>query len=539
VAGITESTAGSVSCWCASSATMISRSCTDCGAESGIADCDPLDYEPSVGINSLMVALEPEGSLTRDEVSQRAARGAYSVATRMAVVQGLQMASALVLARLIEPDVFGTFAVALTVVGAVRYLGDLGLTTSFITSRTVTQAALQTGALVMLVMAAAQASVAVALNPLVGAALEGSDDTTAVVSVLAATLVLDALRFGPNVRLNRELSFARLNAISLTETVVMYVVQIGLLFAGLGLWALVLAQVGRSASGTALSLALGRGAVVPRRRSKILPLVRDSFSYQVAPIVVGVTGMAAPLAVGLALDAGGVGLWAWSAVLATPLAAILVGVRTVALTGLSRLGETGQAEQAKAAQVTLRLCVLVIAWPAGILCGLAPEIVPRVFDERWLDAVPAVQFVLLGLLATAVATVGAAVLESRREAWTRARCFATASVIGLTMIYPLSMELGLAGAAIASGVVIPLVDAVLLSRQTEITSARALRTAAVGFGTGYAASALLAAEYVDSLVTLGASAFVAAAIAGVVSWLADREALRVFLRHARPRESMA
>jgi O-antigen/teichoic acid export membrane protein len=471
-------------------------------------------------------------ALTREQVTHRASRGAYSVVLRLTAVQGLQVVSAIALARLIAPDDYGSFAVALTVVAAARYIGDLGLTSSFITKRVVSAEVLQTGALIALAVSAAQAIVACGVGPLLAGLLDGSD-ITAILAALSVTLIVDALRFGPTVRLNRELAFARTNTATVVETLVLYVVQIALLLAGFGLWGLVIAQLARSVVGTMVLAVVGHGFVRPRLRTRAGPLIRAGVAYQAAPMIAGLAGIAAPVAVGLALDIEAVGLWAWATVLAAPLAAVLLGVHNLAFNSFSRLVEADAGAQDRAAELALRLCVLVVAWPAGTLCGLAPEIVPLVFDERWSEAVPAVQLCLVGLLATSVATVCAAVLEARREAWVRVRSLTVASLLGVLTIYPLAKGLGVGGAALASGVVVPVVDAALLTRFSRIRQSRALMTATLGFGLGYLVSSLLADEYVTSLTTLAAAGAAAATIAGALTVLGDREAIGIFFRHSR------
>jgi O-antigen/teichoic acid export membrane protein len=480
-----------------------------------------------------MISPEMPPSLTRQEVTHRAARGVSSMAMRMAAVQSLQLVSALALARLIRPDEYGTFAVALMVVGAARYFGDLGIAASLVTSRTISHAELQTGAYVGFVMALAQAATVCALSPLLGNVLGGPGGFTWIVAALAATLVIDSFRLAPTVRLNRALSFSRLNAVSISETAVLYLAQIGFLLAGLGLWGLVFAQVARAVTGTLLLSGLGGKFVPPLRRVAALPLVRSAFAFQAAPIVLGLAGVATPAAVGLALSAEEVGLWAWSTVLAAPLGAVLLGVHHLAVASFSRLLDTEFEAQDRAARLALRLCALVIAWPAGVACGLAPEIIPLVFEERWFGAVAAVQLCLVGLLATTVAVVGSSVLDARREAWRRARCLTAAVVIGLATTYPLAREFGVMGAALASGVVIPLVDAVLVARAARVVTAVAMRTAVVGFGVGFACSAVLAESVVDDFATLAAVGIAASMVAGLAALASDRQSLAGFLRHVR------
>src|ERR1700744_19253 len=69
-------------------------------------------------------------ALSDHEIARRATRGAASYVFRTFGAQVVQAVSALAVARILDPRDYGVFALALTLVGAVRMFGDLGITYS-------------------------------------------------------------------------------------------------------------------------------------------------------------------------------------------------------------------------------------------------------------------------------------------------------------------------------------------------------------------------------------------------------------------------
>ena len=66
--------------------------------------------------------------LSDAEIARSASRGAVASVTANGAVLLLQAATSLVVARLIDPRSYGVFGLSLTVIGALAFLGDLGVT---------------------------------------------------------------------------------------------------------------------------------------------------------------------------------------------------------------------------------------------------------------------------------------------------------------------------------------------------------------------------------------------------------------------------
>jgi O-antigen/teichoic acid export membrane protein len=150
-------------------------------------------------------------------IATKTARGGLLLATRSGIVQFLQLGSSILVARFIFPDAYGALTVALAAVGFGRYVGDLGVATSFLPLPTLDRPLFETGALAAPVTAIGEASGLVALAPVLADLLHGPSYSAEIIRLLAICLVVEALRFGPTVSLNRELRFGRCGALSLTS----------------------------------------------------------------------------------------------------------------------------------------------------------------------------------------------------------------------------------------------------------------------------------------------------------------------------------
>jgi PST family polysaccharide transporter len=472
-------------------------------------------------------------SIDASSIATKTARGGLLLATRSGVVQCLQLGSSILIARFIFPDAYGALTVALAAVGFGRYVGDLGVATSFLPLPTLDSRLFQTGALIALVLAIAEASGLVALAPLLAASLHGPSYSAEIIRLLAVCLVVEALRFGPMVSLNRELRFGRYGALSLTETLILYVTQIGLLILGAGIWALVAGQLARSILGTTVYIWKGGGLTFPLYRARLSPIVRRAIPYQGPLVIAAAGGLLFPVALTFVLTARDIGLWGWATVLATPISAVVTIVSSVTLPGLARLRANDPAVVARAAQLMVRASVIVPAAGAGALLGFAGPLVALVFGRRWHPALSAAEVCLFGVVPATLSAFLAAVLESDQRAKARVVGILVAQLVGLAIVVPVAREFGVAGAAFVPFVAVPLIDVAVLGAMARLDFRRAALNGVVAFGATAAVTFLLA-RLATSLPLLGLCALAAVAPILVIIWYTDRAAARTVLQYGVP-----
>ncbi|VTR76321.1 oligosaccharide flippase family protein [Cellulomonas hominis] len=147
----------------------------------------------------------------------------------------------IVLARLLAPEDFGVFALALAVQGVLVTVVDLGLSADLVRSKdprrlepTVATLSLASGVLLAGAMALGAEPVARAL---------GSEQAAPVIAVLAVTLVVSAAGVVPYARMQRDFQQREIFATGLVDLVVGTVVTLALVLAGWGPMALAVSRL--------------------------------------------------------------------------------------------------------------------------------------------------------------------------------------------------------------------------------------------------------------------------------------------------------
>ena len=286
----------------------------------------------------------------------------------------------IVLARILSPEAFGTYAVALTVQAILMTLADFGLSSDLIRSSdperkapTVAVLGLVTGAVLTVIMAASA--------PLVAGAL-GSPEAAPVIAVLAVTLVLAGAGVVPFATLQRRFDQKRLFVIAVVDFAVSTVVTLTLLAQGTGVMAL---AIGRLAAQTVtLVLQFVFAKVRPRwhvDRALVRPILAFGIPVAAANLLswgllnidnVVVVKMIGPIALGFYVLAFNISSW--------PMSAIGQVVRSVALPAFSRAGARHDS-QTLARAVAL---AWTVALPAGaLLAVLSVPLITFVYGAKW------------------------------------------------------------------------------------------------------------------------------------------------------------
>lgn len=462
-------------------------------------------------------------------IAAKTARGGLLLALRSGVVQIMQVASTLLVAHFVAPAAYGVLTVALAAIGFARYVGDLGVSNSFLSLPVIDDATFRTGAFAALALAGTEALILVGLAPLLASLLHGPGDSALVIRVLATCLLFEALRFGPTVTLNRELRFGVYGFVTLSESLILYLSQIGLLIAGFGLWALVLAQLARSTLGTTIYLWKGGGLRRPALRVSVVPLMRRALPYQGPAILAAAAGLLFPIVLTVILGTQGVGYWGWSTVLATPIMTIVLIVSGITLPSLARLRRAEPASVERASKLMVRASIVIPAAGAGLLFGFAHPLIDVLFGNRWGPATSAARLNLIGIVPLTLGYFLAAVLESEQRARERLVAVLVATVAGLVMVAGLGTDFGLAGATFTTAVAAPAIDVAILGWMAKLDYRRAALNSFVLFGSSGAVAWCLAGM-VDNVGTLLACIMLGALVSGVFVWYADREAVRTVLR---------
>jgi O-antigen/teichoic acid export membrane protein len=287
----------------------------------------------------------------------------------------------IVLARLLTPEQFGVYAVALTVQAILMSVADLGLSADIIRSDdpdriapTVATLGLVSGGVLALAAASASGLLAEAL---------GSPSAGPAVAILSATLLLGGLTVVPYGLLQRRFQQRELFFMGAVDFVISTVVTLALVAAGFGVLGLAIGRVTAQTVSTVLLFVLAR--VRPRfgvDRSQLRPVLAFGLPIAAANLLswtllnmdnVVLARVAGVTALGFYVLAFNVSNW--------PMSAMSQVVRSIALPYFSRIPRASEGLPH----------VVSFAWagalPAGAaLAILSGPVIETVYGARWLPA---------------------------------------------------------------------------------------------------------------------------------------------------------
>ena len=446
------------------------------------------------------IAVEPPSAVS---LATRGGRGALSVLVFSGFLNVVQLASSLVLARQLAPEQYGSFAVGATIVGFGRFLGDGGAGAAVIQQpgeRNVSQRDLGRVLLLQTTIGIAAAALLIPAAPLIQTAFQTPPETVLVMILLAVAMVIEVPAVVPKVRMRRAQQYQRLQSLAAVSYLALYVVQIGGMLLGFGLWALVAGQIVYSVVYLLVMVTWGGGLVRPVLQGS-LALARRGLPYQGAFAVQALFSICSIAVVGTQLSTSELGLWTWCTVLATPLIGLAQALHGVTFPAFSRLHEHHRGKHAEALAMVARLQLLFVSAVVGALCGLTVPIVRYLFDEKWLGAVDAVRAALLGVLPLILAALLAAGVESSGRPQVRLHAMVGSTSMGVLLAFPLTKYYDTTGAAVSIYFLVPLFDALLLLRVAHVRVRRACLDALL-VGVATFALATVLAEHVDGLDAL-------------------------------------
>jgi PST family polysaccharide transporter len=322
----------------------------------------------------------PDAQASREGLSGNIQRGlAWSTLNSLMLRLG-SLVVGMVLARLLAPEDFGIYAIALTVQAVLLTLADLGMSVDLVRAEnpdrrapTVATVSLGCGVVLALTMSLTAGPVA---------ALMGAPEAATVIMVLSWTLVIAGGGVVPYAMLQRNFQQRKLLATSLADFVVGTAVTIVLIVLGLGPIALAIGRVVAQCAATALQFVL---AHVRPRFGFDRTIAREALAYGV-PLALAnllswalinidnvvIARVAGTTALGLYVLAFNVSSW--------PMSAIGQAIRSVSLAGFSR---TSNDEGDGGLRTALSLS-WAVALPAGVLlAALSGPLVLLLYGQKW------------------------------------------------------------------------------------------------------------------------------------------------------------
>jgi O-antigen/teichoic acid export membrane protein len=479
-----------------------------------------------------------DAPLSDAEIARSASRGAVASLTRNGTGLVLQAISSLVVARLLDPRSYGVFGLSLTVVSALAFLGDLGVTNRLEVLRRTDVEEVSRSLGIGLVVAGVGGLVVSIIWQFLPLVETGPPGSRFVAPVLAFALLVSVPRRPAIALLSRRLKFRTVADSSLLFGIVFFVLQIPLLIAGWGIWAMVTAYAVSSLVNGAYLIVAARGLPRPSLRGPIFRLIRLSLPYQAPFVAQAGVGLIVSLVVASMLGASGVGFFAWSTTLGAPIIVMIFTLERVISPSLARMLRDDGQQYSQATSVVVLTFATLSATAAATFIGLVPCVVRFIFNSRWLPATGAVQMSLIGVVPTALVMGCAAVVNSQDRPGDRLKASIAAAGAALVLTVPLTLAAGVTGAAAVAYVISPIVEVIVLASQAGARLVHlGLRIARIAVPLG--CLSVLLGHLATSRATFAAALVLASLAAAVALGTMERQLVRSLWRQVRPQAATA
>jgi O-antigen/teichoic acid export membrane protein len=385
-------------------------------------------------------------------LSQRVRSGVSWSAASILLSYALGFSRSVILARILTPGDFGVFGMALTVTAALTAVTNVGLDRAIIaqsfTSQEELRAHLNTLWSVELVGKAALSLLIIA-SVYPAASFYGQEQLYVILPVLSLMPLIDGLKNIGLAMMSKQLDFAKVFRYEQAANLLSLGVSVGLALWLRNVWALVLTQLASALIKVCLSYYFQS---YRPRFSFDKSAVRRAFSFgqhaMIISVTVYITTMADNVMVGRVLGASVLGVYALAYNLANlPVGAIADVLSKVTFPAYAELATQGLDLVEKAFAKVLAVSCLLLTISAALTFLLADEIIYVLYGDKWDAAGPILQILtLVGLSRGMVLIISTLHVGLDRPAQVSRGKILEAAVF-LTILYPLTLHYGPAGAA--------------------------------------------------------------------------------------------
>jgi PST family polysaccharide transporter len=329
-------------------------------------------------------------------LGDRAARGSKVVLLTQAFRAALQFASMVILARLLEPSVFGLLAMVTAVIGIADLIRDFGLSSAAIQSKTLSSDERTNLFWVNLGFGLACTAVVALCAPLIQDLYDQAGLTPIVLS-LSAVFVLSGANTQFRADLTRSMRYGRLAAADISAQVAGIVVAATFAVLGFGVWALVAQQL------TVAVVSLVMNAVstrwlpgLPRRGVSLRRFFAFGSSLFATQTLTYLTKNVDNVALGIFSGPYQLGLYSRAyQLLMTPLNQINAPMTGVALPVLSKIQDDDERFARYLDRAQLVACYLT-ATVFAVAAGVAGPLTLVLFGSEWAAVAPIFAILAIG-----------------------------------------------------------------------------------------------------------------------------------------------
>jgi PST family polysaccharide transporter len=323
-----------------------------------------------------------------DELKRKSVQGGFIALCAQGAKVVLQMATVMLLARLLSAEDFGLQGMAVVLTGFLGQFRDAGLSAATIQRLEVTQEQISTLFWVNVAVGVALATFTAVLAPVL-VAFYGEPRLYWITIVLGLGFVFSGLAAQHQALIVREMRFVTLAKIDVLSITVSSVVGVVMALLGCRYWALVgMAVVGSVASAAGVWLAVLWIPGPPRRKCGVLPMLHFGWMAVCNSLIVFLAWNTDSILLGRFWGADALGLYGRAYQLANlPVHQLNGAITGVAFSALSRI----QDDPDRLAKSFLRAYSLLVSLtiPVTISCALfAEEIVRVLLGAKWMEAAP-------------------------------------------------------------------------------------------------------------------------------------------------------
>lgn len=361
----------------------------------------PLGHEPSFQTEN-----EHSGTGQQPGLGTRAARGAATTLVGQLVKALIQLASVVILARILSPSDYGLLAMVAVILGVADLFRDFGLSSAAIQAKSLSHAQRDVLFWLNSALGLLLAIIIFSAAPIV-AAIYQQPLLIPITQALSITFLLNGISTQYRAGLNRSLRFRRLVTVDIASAVVGLGAGIWLASSGGGYWALVLQQLVTAFLMLLLVSLSGRWLPGrPRRNVPMNGMVRFGTDL-VATQLIGYFGRNADtFIIGLRFGPSPLGLYNRAfQLLMLPLTQMRSAATVVALPVLARLQDEQERMVRFVLAGQLALGYLLVTG-LGLVAGAAQPVTAVLLGEKWLDLVPILVFLSIAAAFQTLAFVG-------------------------------------------------------------------------------------------------------------------------------------
>lgn len=372
--------------------------------------------------------------------------------------KGLSYVTLLILAKLLEPSVFGLANMATLAILALALFQDIGFESALIYQRKNVEQASHTAFATVILSSVAIYLIAVVAAPLVSFFFK-EPAVTPILRVLALTVLISSVSRVPLVLLGRELDFRRRIFPELTASLIASAAAIFLAFRGFGVWTLVWRELIRS--GLTSILVWFVSPYRPRWRFDV-PVARELFSYgkhilSSQGLIFLVTNVDNAI-VGRYVGSAALGLYGFAYNTTNQPATQITGVISqVMFPVFSRMADGDPAEARRLRARYYLTLVRYVSWitaPVAVAMILfAPAFIWGLYGAEWAPAIIPIQLLAIyGFIRSIAANMGSVFRAMGKPQWlTYIALWRVITMVGL--LIPVSVRWGINGVAWLSAIV--------------------------------------------------------------------------------------